>query len=78
MDLTQYVIATATLIGFVNGVKLAIDHNWNSFGLFAVSVLGGTLFGFLHWFMLPSPEVGFALGIAASGTYEVAQRAGGK
>jgi len=78
MDLGQYAIAASTLIGFVNGVKLALDLNWRGFSLFAVSVIGGAIFGSLHWFAIPSIEVGFALGVAASGTYEVAQRIGGK
>lgn len=77
MDLTQYVIASTTLIGFVNGVQLAIDQNWPSFAKFAVAVLTGTIFGFLHWFMLPSPEVGFAIGVASSGLYTIAKRVGG-
>lgn len=78
IDIGQYAIAASTLIGFVNGVKLAVDQNWKGFALFAVAVLAGTAFGALHWFMIPSPEIGFAIGVASSGTYEVAQRLGGK
>lgn len=78
MDLGTYAIAASALIGFVNGIKLAIDKNYRSFALFLVSVIGGLLFGALQWFGIPSMEVGFALGVAASGTYEVAQRIGGQ
>lgn len=79
MDLGQYVVAGATLIGFVNGVKLAVvDRNWRSFALFMTAVVAGTVFGALHWFMLPSAEIGFAIGVASSGTYVVAQKIGGK
>lgn len=77
MELGQYVIAASTLIGFVNGVKLATDRNWRGFAFFMTAVVAGTFFGYLHWFTLPSVEIGFALGVASSGTYEVAQRIGG-
>lgn len=78
MDLGQFAFAATTLVGFVNGVKLAIDKNWKGFALFAIAVTGGTLLGALNWFGLPSAEIGFALGVASSGTYEIAQRIGGK
>lgn len=78
MDLGQFAFAAGTLIGFVNGVKLAADRNWKGFALFSVAVAGGTILGALQWFGLPSAEIGFALGVASSGTYEVAQRIGGK
>lgn len=77
MDLAIYAVASATLIGLVNGVKLAVNKNWVGFSLFAVSVIAGLIFGMLHWFGLPSPEIGLTLGLAASGTYEVSQRVGG-
>lgn len=70
-------MAASTLIGFVNGVKLAVDRNWRSFVFFMTAVIGGAVFGYLQWFGLPSAEIGLALGIASSGTYEVAQRVGG-
>lgn len=77
MDLGQFALAATTLIGLVNGIKLAINRNWNSFFLFATAVVAGTLLGYLHWLGLPSAEIGFALGVASSGTYELAQRVGG-
>ena len=76
MDLGQFALAATSLIGFVNGVKLGVDRNWKGFALFVTSVIGGTVIGYLHWLGLPSAEVGFALGVAASGTYELSQRVG--
>lgn len=78
MDLGQFALASTSLIGLVNGIKLATDQNWKGFALFLTSVIGGTVLGFLHWLGLPSAEMGFALGVAASGTYELSQRLGGK
>lgn len=78
MDLLQqYVMAGFVLVGFVNGLGLAFDHNWKSFGLFSIAVLTGTVFGLLKWFMIPSAEIGFAIGIASSGVYKTAQKIGG-
>lgn len=77
MDIGQYVIGTTVLIGFVNGVKLAINNNWRGFGFFMTAVISGIIFGYLGWFTIPSVEVGFALGVASSGMYEVGQRVGG-
>lgn len=77
MELQTYIIAAASLIGLVNGVKLLLDKNHRGFAFFAVAVVAGTVFGYLRWFDLPSAEIGFALGLASSGTYEAAQRIGG-
>jgi len=78
IDLGQFAFAATVLIGVVNGFKLAINKNWPSFFLFVLSLVAGVVFGTLHWFGLPSAEVGFALGVASSGTYELAQRIGGQ
>lgn len=77
MEIGQFALAATTLIGFVNGVKLAVNREWRGFALFATAVVGGTVLGYLHWLGLPSAEMGFALGVASSGTYELAQRIGG-
>jgi len=77
MDLTQFAFGASMLIGLVNYLKMAIDRNWRSFSLVTVAVAGGMIFGTLGWFGIPSPEIGFALGLASSGVYEVGQRIGG-
>ena len=77
MDMTQFALASATLIGIVNGIKLALDKNWRGFAFFMISVIGGTFFGLLHWYNVPSIEIGFSFGVAASGVFEVSQRVGG-
>jgi hypothetical protein len=77
MDLTQFTLAAFVLIGLVNGVQFALAKNWASFILFITAVIAGTVFGFLHWFSLPSAAVGMAVGISSSGVYKVAQKLGG-
>lgn len=77
MNLEQFAMAGFVLIGLVNGIQLAFEKNWKSFAFFAIAVIGGVLFGFLHWFGLPSPEIGLAVGISSSGVYKVAQKLGG-
>lgn len=75
--LEQFAMASFVLIGLVNGVQFAFDKNWRGFALFLIATLAGTFFGFLGWFGIPSPEMGFSLGIASSGVYKVAQKLGG-
>lgn len=77
MNLEEFALAAFVLIGLVNGLQFAWDKNWKSFSFFMVAVLGGTLFGLLKWFGLPSIEVGLAVGISSSGVYKVAQKLGG-
>lgn len=77
MDLTQFTVGAAMLIGVVNIAKLAINRNWSSFSLAMVAVVTGLVFGFLNFFGIPSPEIGLGIALASSGVYEVAQRAGG-
>lgn len=78
MNFEQFAMAGFVLIGLVNGIKLGIDQNWKSFALFLTAVIAGTVFGFLHWFGLPSAEIGLAVGISSSGVYTVAKRLGGE
>lgn len=77
MDFEQYAMATFALIGLVNGVQLAVYRQWDRFVLWLVAVIAGTAFGFLHWFGLPSIELGLAIGINSSGVYKIAQNLGG-
>lgn len=77
MDIEKFAAATFVLIGLVNGIQLAIDMNWPSFIRFFAAVLAGGLFGFLHWFGLPSVEVGLAVGIGSSGVYKTVQKLSG-
>lgn len=78
MDITQFTMAVFVLIGLVNGVQFALDRKWGSFVKFLTAVFFGGLFGYLHWFGLPSMEVGLAVGISSSGVYKVASQVGGK
>jgi len=78
MDLLQqYVLAGFALVGLVNGISLALNRDWKSFGLFMTAVVAGVIFGSLKWFGIPSTEIGFAIGIASSGVYKVATKIGG-
>jgi len=78
MDNADVVVAGTIIIGLVNGIQLAVDHNWKSFALFLTAVVSGMIFGFLGWFGLVGPEAGLAAGIASSGAYKVAQKIGGR
>lgn len=77
MNLEGYAMAAFVIIGLVNGVQMAVERKWQSFSLFMTAVVGAGIFGYLHWFGLPSLEVGLALGISSSGIYKTAQKAGG-
>lgn len=74
MDVAQqYTLAGFAIIGLVNGMNLFLEKEWKSFAKWLIAVIAGTGFGFLHWFMLPSAEVGFIVGLASSGLYKVVQ-----
>lgn len=77
MNLEQYAMAAFVLIGLVNGIQFALNAEWKSFVMFLTAVVCGTLFGALHWFGLPTAEIGLAVGISSSGVYKVAQKLGG-
>lgn len=78
MDLTQFAFGATMIVGIVNIVKTAIDQNWKSLALSVSACVAGIILGLLHWFGIPSPEIGLALALASSGVYELTQRAGGK
>lgn len=78
VDLNQFILATSTLIGLVNGVTFALDRNWRAFVLFLIAGIAGLIFGALHWYGLPSAEIGLALGVGSSGVYKLFQIAGVK
>jgi len=78
MDLQQYVMAGFILIGLVNGLQFAFDRDWYAFAKFIVAVVAGGVFGYLHWFGLPTLEIGLAVGISSSGAYKLAMKLGGK
>lgn len=78
MDFTQYVMAGFVLVGLVNGINFALDRDWKAFVKFMTAVVFGGIFGYLHWFGLPSMELGLAVGISSSGVYKIAQQLGGK
>lgn len=77
MDFSQFAMAAFVIIGLVNGIQFAMDKNWKSFGSFMIAVVSASIFGYLHWFGLPSLEIGVAIGISSSGVYKVAQKLGG-
>ena len=78
MDFSQFAMAAFVLVGLVNGIGFAFDRNWKSFVFFMVAVLAGVAFGFLHWFGLPGPEIGLAVGLSSSGVYKISQVLGSK
>jgi hypothetical protein len=77
MELSQFAMAAFVLIGLVNGIQFAVDRQWKPFTLFMTAVVSGAVFGYLHWFGLPSAEIGLAVGISSSGVYKIAQKLGG-
>jgi len=78
MNLEQFALAAFVLIGLVNGVQMALTKQWQSFAMFCVAVVAGTVFGALQWFGLPGAEMGLAVGISSSGVYKVAKKIGGE
>lgn len=76
--LVQYAVAAAAVIGLVNGIRLLKAGDKWGFIFFALAIGAGVLFGYLHWFNVPSVEVGLLVGLASSGFYRVAEKAGGQ
>lgn len=76
--------AGLAIIGLVNGVRLLKDgmeaepKNYWGFTLFVLAMVAGILFGYLHWFGLPTIEAGFLAGLASSGLYRVGEKVSGK
>ena len=75
IDLTQFAMAIFVIIGLVNGINLATEKNWKSFGKFAIAVVAGAVFGYLKWFGIPSIEMGLAIAISSSGVFKIAAAA---
>jgi hypothetical protein len=71
MDPTQYAEAVAVIIGLVNGVDMVMNMEWNSFAKYMMALIAGLVFGFIHWFNIPSPEIGLAIAIGSSGVYKL-------
>ena len=69
--------AGLAIIGLVNGMRLLQQKNNWGFAFFAVAVLTGILFGYIHWFGLADIEAGFLAGLASSGLYRVGEKVGG-
>lgn len=78
MNFDEYVLAGFVVIGLVNGIQFVVDRDWKSFIKFITAVIAGGVFGYLHWFGLPSLEIGIGLGIASSGAYKISQKLGGE
>jgi len=78
MNIENYAIAGAILVGLVNGVQLLLDRKWDSFIKFVIALVTGMTFGYFGWFGLPSLEIGLAVGISSSGFYKISQKLGGK
>jgi hypothetical protein len=72
MDVTlQYALALTAIIGLVNGIDLVQTKQWYSVVKFGLAIAAGLLFGFLHWFGLPSMEVGLLVALSSSGLYKL-------
>lgn len=71
MDFTQYALAVSSIIGLVNGIDLVQRKEWYSVIKFGLAIAAGLLFGAIHWFGLPSMEIGLAIGLASSGVYKI-------
>lgn len=77
MGLEQLGVASAVIIGLVNGVRLASQYDKWGFILFASGVGFGVILGALGYFGL-TVETGLAVAIGGSGIYQVASKIGGK
>lgn len=78
MEIEQYAVAAAAIVGLVNGFRLIGDKDYKGFVFFALALASGLFFGHIHWFGLPSMEVGLLVALASSGLYRVGQLVGGK
>lgn len=74
----QEIQAAAVIIGFVNGVRLLQDKNYWGFLYFALAVVAGAFFGYIHWFGLSTVELGLVAGLGSSGLYRVGQVVAGR
>lgn len=72
-NIDQFVFGSFALIGLVNLTDMALKKQWESFIKGMIAVGAGTLFGFFHWFGIPSAEIGFVIGISSSGVYKFGQ-----
>ena len=75
-QLEQFTLASFMVIGFVNGVQLALNRDFKSFAMFITAVIIGGVSGALGMFGLPNLEMGLAVGISSSGIYKIAQKIG--
>lgn len=78
MDVSQYVVGAAALIGLINGFRLLSQKDKTPFFYFLGAVVGGALLGYVRYFGIPSVEIGLLVGLSSSGFYRVGQVAGGK
>ncbi len=77
VDFASIATAMAVNIGIVNGVQL-LSPKVKGFISFAIAMVLGIVFGFLHWFGLSGVEVGIVAGLASSGLFKLTQNVGGK
>lgn len=73
LDLTQFALAVTVIIGLVNIAQFGFNRNYKALAFAGIAVAAGTLFGFLHWYGIPSTELGLAIGVSSSGVYKIAQ-----
>lgn len=74
----DYVVVSAVIIGFVNGIRLLKARDLWGFLFFVCALVAGLILGALHWFGLPGIEAGFAAGLISSGFYRVGEKIGGQ
>lgn len=72
----DYVVASAAIVGLVNGARLLKGKDYWGFALFALALITGAVLGFYNWFGLPGIEAGFAAGLVSSGFYRAAEKIG--
>lgn len=78
INFSEFAMAAFVIVGLVNGLNMALARDWQSFARFMLAVIAGVVFGLIHWFGLPSPEMGLAVAIGSSGAYKLAQKVGGE
>jgi len=78
MDVAQYAVAIAAIIGLVNGFRLLGEKDYKGFAYFALAMAAGLFFGYIQWFTLPSMEIGLLVALASSGLYRTGQVVSGR
>ncbi len=73
----EQLTSVATIIGFINGLKLIENPDKKPFYYFLTALLFGVIFGYLKFFGIGGIEQGLLIALASSGFYKLSTKIGG-